>query len=299
MSYLPFAILSNLLNSVALTVDKFLLTKTIKDPLTYIFYFSLISILVTLLIPFTSMPSAQIWLIASLSTITWTAGAYSMFKALQVGQVQRVVPVIGTLTPLFILSFNQLNDPILTNEKWAIFLLLFGLILLNLTFLKGQITKKEILFEVTSAFLFALSYLLLREAFLKADFLTVFVWSKPILIPLGAFIFAHPMLRKRVLQFKNSKENIPKKSLILFGFGQISAGASELLLIFSISLANPAIVNSLQGTKYIFLSVFAYFLGRRFPEIFREKVGSKLLSFAKILGIVIIILGLYILSFPI
>ena len=297
MSYLPFALLSNLLNSIALTVDKFLLAKTIKDPLTYIFYFSLISVLVTFLIPFTKIPTTQIFFIASLSTLIWTAGAYAMFRALQTGQVQRVIPVIGTLTPLFILIFNQTNDPILINEKWAIFLLLFGLILLNLTFLKGQITKKEILLEVTSAFLFAISYLLLREAFLRQDFLTVFVWSKPILIPLGIFIFLHPKLRKRVLQFRDKKENIPKKSLLLFIFGQISSGISELLLIFSISLANPAIVNSLQGTKYIFLSIFAFIFGRKYPEIFKEKTGGKLFNSTKILGIILIFLGLYTLSY--
>lgn len=296
MSYLPFALLSNLLNSVSLTVDKFLLSKTIKDPLTYIFYFSLISILVILVMPFTKIPTTQVLVLASLSTLIWTGGAYAMFKVLQTGQVQRVIPVIGTLTPLFILIFNQTNDPILINEKWAIFLLLFGLILLNLTFLKGQITKREILLEITSAFLFAISYLLLREAFLRQDFLTVFVWSKPILIPLGVFIFAHPKLRKRVLQFKNTKDKIPKKSLLLFIFGQISSGISELLLIFSISLANPAIVNSLQGTKYLFLGLFAFILGKKFPEIFKEKPAG-LLNFAKILGVVFIIVGLYILSY--
>lgn len=295
MSYLPFAILSNLLNSFALTVDKFLLTKTIKDPLAYIFYLSLISLLATLLIPFTKIPTSQVLLFASLSTIIWTAGAYTMFKALQIGQVQRVAPVIGTLLPLFIIIFNKSNDPILVNERWAIFLLLLGLILLNLNFLKGQITLKEILFEVFSSVFFALSYLFLKEAFLKQDFLTVFAWSKPILILPGAFIFLKSSLRERVLQLKRKGASLPKKSLILFGFGQTCGGLSELLLIFSISLANPAIVNSLQGTKYIFLLIFAVFLGRKFPDVFYEK-STKLFNFLKLIGIIFIVAGLYLLS---
>lgn len=293
MSYLPLVILSNLLNSIALTVDKFLLTKTIKDPLIYIFYFSLVSIFPTLLIPFIKIPSFQVLLFASLSTIVWTGGAYALFKALQVGRVQRVAPVIGTLIPLFILIFNKSN-PILYSEGWAIFLLLLGLILLNLNFFKGQITKNEILFEICSAFLFALSYLLLKETFLRQDFLTVFVWSKPVLIPLGAFIFLIPTLRKRVLQFRESSAP-SKKTLALFVFGQISAGLSEVLLIFSISLANPVIVNSLQGTKYIFLLIFALVLGKKFPDVFYEK-STKLFSFLKFTGIVLIVFGLYLLS---
>lgn len=295
MSYLPFAILSNFLNSVALTVDKLLLTKTIKDPLTYIFYFSLISILVIFFIPFTKTPTTQVLVLASLSTLVWTGGAYAMFKALQIGQVQRVVPVIGTLTPLFILILNRTNDQILINEKWAIFFLLAGLILLNLNYLKGRIKLKEILVETLSAFLFAIAYLLLREAFLRQDFLSVFVWSKPILIPLGAIIFLNPKLRARVLQFKGGK--IPKKSLILFIFGQLSSGLSEVMLLFSISLANPAIVNSLQGTKYLFLGLFTFIVGKKYPEIFTEKPSSQLLHLAKILGIILIVLGLYLLAY--
>lgn len=297
MNYLPFAILANLLNSIALTVDKFLLSKTIKDPLIYIFYFSLISTLVTLLIPFTKIPTREVFILASLSTIIWTLGAYAMFKALQIGPVQRVIPVIGTLSPIFILIFNQTSDRILVNEKWAIFFLLTGLILLNLAFLKGQIKLKEILAEIFSSTSFAISYLLLRAAFLNMDFFTVFVWSKPVLIGVGVTILIIPNLRQRVFQFKKESRKLSKKSLLIFMFGQTSAGLSELLLIFSISLASPAIVNSLQGTKYIFLGVLAFILGKKYPEVFKEKTTGKFLNFAKILGTVFIILGLYILSF--
>ncbi|OGE43658.1 hypothetical protein A3B45_01265 [Candidatus Daviesbacteria bacterium RIFCSPLOWO2_01_FULL_39_12] len=295
MSYLPFAVASNLLNSVALTVDKFLLTKTIKDPLTYIFYFSLVSLVTALLIPFVKLPTEQVLFLASLSTLVWTGGAYAMFKALQIGAVQRVIPMIGTLTPLFILAFNQTGDQISINEAWAVFFLLTGLIFLNLTYLKGGIKLSEILLEVGSSLFFALAYILLRNAFLGGDFLSVFVWSKPVLIPLGGIILINPNLRKRVFQFKSGQSHFPKKSLMLFAFGQISAGLSELLLIFSISLANPAIVNSLQGTKYIFLTVFAVILGKKFPTIFREK-SSKFFNFFKFLGIILIFLGLYLLS---
>lgn len=295
MSYLPFALLSNLLNSVALTVDKFLLTKTIKDPLTYIFYFSLVSLTAVLLIPFVKLPTGQVLILASLSSLVWTGGAYTMFKALQKGVVQRVIPVIGTLTPLFILIFNQTGDHLSLNEKWAVFFLLSGLIFLNLTYLKGGLKLQEILLEGCASVLFALAYILLRNAFLGGDFLSVFVWSRPVLIPLGVVILINPHLRRRVFQFRKNQDHFPKRSLMLFAFGQISAGFSELLLLFAISLANPAIVNSLQGTKYIFLTVFAFILGKRFPAIFAEK-SAKLFNFFKFLGIILIFLGLYLLS---
>lgn len=57
MSYLPFAILAYLLNSLAVTIDKILLVRSIPNPLTYIFYISAFSLLILLALPFTYQPS--------------------------------------------------------------------------------------------------------------------------------------------------------------------------------------------------------------------------------------------------
>ena len=294
MSYLPFAILSYLLNSIALTVDKFLLTKTIPDPLIYIFYFSVVSFLSFFALPFTNLPTLPVFALASTSTLLWTLGAYLMFKALKLGQVQRVIPVIGTLTPLILLFLASGTDPLTSYQQIAIILLILGLIFLTFAGWKGKLSRLEIMLEVFSSLFFALSYYLLRLAFLQQDFLTVLVWSRPVLIPLSIIILIIPALRIKITQFSQNKSDI-KKALPLFVFGQISAGISELLLVFSISLASPAIVNSLQGVKYIFLLIFSLILGKKLPAIFTNKIsGSFLIS--QILGIGLIGIGLYLLA---
>lgn len=294
--YLPIAILSYFLNSIAVTVDKFLLTKTIRDPLLYVFYFSLISLLSVIAIPFIHPPILIVFLLASFSTLFWTIGAYLMFKTLQIGQVQRVIPVIGTLTPIFLLIFARGVDSISLSEFWAIIFLLSGLILLNLNYLKGQIKKEEMVLEALSALFFALAYFLLRQAFLQEDFLTVFVYSRPILIPLGIILFIIPSVRGKIFSFQKSTIKPQNPAVWLFAAGQSAAGLSELMLIYAISLASPAIVNSLQGIKYIFLTIFGLILGKKYPEVFLEKT-TLFYSLAKFLGIASITVGLYILAF--
>ena len=288
--YLPISILAFFLNGIAVTVDKFLITKTIPDPLIYIFYFSLISFVALLGIPFTSMPTNEVFFLASTSTIFWTTGAYFMFWALKIGQVQRVIPVIGSLIPLFLLAISFPTGGIIQNQAVAVLTLILGLIFLTLPELRGKLLLKELVFEVWSALFFALAYLLLREAFLKQDFLTVLIWSRPILIPLGIAILLVPVTREKVLSITKQAGSL-KKAGLLFAGGQAAAGVSEILLLFAISLANPTLVNSLQGIKYVFLLIFALILGRKYPNIFKiQKVGWELLT--TVLGIILIGIGL-------
>jgi hypothetical protein len=75
----------------------------------------------------------------------------------------------------------------------------------------------------------------------------------------------------------------------------MTGGASQLLLTFSISLADPALVNSLQGVQYLFLFIFGLVLAKKLPTLFGEKLSFWLWS-AKVFGIILITLGLFILA---
>lgn len=294
--YLPIAIIAYLLNGIAVTIDKILLNKVIPEPLTYIFYLSLLSLLALFALPLTHTPTAAVLILASVSTILWTFGAYFMFKALKVGQISRVIPVIGTLNPLILFVIAVWAASITTSQIWAVILLILGMIFLTLTDWKGKITKRELLFELLSASCFAFSYLILKQAYLKEDTFTVLVWSRFVLIPVALIFLGVPILRSKVLPTKNAGVNILKKGGLLFTIGQASGSISQLLIFFAISLGNPAIVNSLQGTQYIFLFILALILSKKYPQIFKEKHNSLML-FSKFVGVLLIGLGLYLLTY--
>lgn len=291
MSYLPFTILAYFLNGTSLLIDKFLLTKSIPNPLTYVFYISATSLLVLLISPFTKPPSSLAFILASASTLFWTAGIYFMFKALQVGLLSRVIPVIGTLTPLLLLASQAFN--ISVNERWAAGILILGLLLVTLKQWHGRINRKEMILEVLAALLFSISYLLLRQAYLTENFLTVLVHSRWILIPLGIVILVAPNLRKQILIKVSGK--FLSRAGALFVFGQTLGGVSQLLLTFSISLTSPALVSSLQGVQYVFLFLASLFLAKKLPEVFKKE--RKIHLILKIAGIALIGFGLYILAF--
>lgn len=297
MSFLPISILAYLLNSVSVTIDKYLLVKQAPNPFFYIFYISLFSLLVLVGIPFVSVPGLKTFLYASASTALWTAGAYFMFRALKVGNPARVIPVIGTLIPVVLAGIGYISGTLTLNQLWAIGILVVGLAFLVLPYLRGKVHSQEILSVLISALFFANSYVLLSWAYQTGDFASVFVYSRLILIPFLLIFYFIPILKKKFLDQGHSQSPIKffSRGGILFLIGQFTGGASQLLLTFSISLADPALVNALQGVQYIFLFIFGLILARKLPAMFGEKLSFWLWS-AKLLGIILITLGLFILA---
>lgn len=295
MSYLPFALVSYFLNSVSVLVDKFLLSRAIKNPLVYVFYISLWSMLALLALPFTFIPSLDAFVLASSSTLLWTFGAYVMFTALKQGVASRVIPVIGTLIPVLLTIHAILTGTISSNQLFAVFLLVFGLVFLVLDSFKGKFKTSEFLLEFLAALLFAFSYLILKASYSEADFLTVFAWSRFVLIPLGLILLIVPYFRKIILvKDEGAFKPFSKVGAIFLG-GQLAGGLADVLLRFSISLATPALINSLQGTQYVFLLMFSLGLSRKFPHIYKENLSRSIIFF-KIIGIILIALGLFVLS---
>lgn len=287
MTHLPFTLIAYFFNALSVLTNKFLLNKAIPDPFVYIFYISLLSLLALLLLPFTLTPSPFILILASLSTVLWAMGAYFMFKALKVGQISRVIPIIGTLIPLFLLSFS-LNS-LTPAQIWTVFILIVGMIVLTINDWKGKFKKNESLFELLSSVSFAFSYTLLRQAYLQHDFFSVVIWSRLILIP---FILVSAF----VLRGKLNSNVLPRGGhWIIFLGGQAAGVLSEFLILYSISLATPALVNSLQGTQYVFLFIFTLLLAKKYPKVFTEKYSLLNLS-SKLLGIGLIGVGLYLLA---
>lgn len=297
MNYLIIAIAAYLLNAVAVTIDKILLVKRLPNPALYVFYISAFSLVVLAAAPFTKFPPFNVFFISSAATILWTLGAFFMFRALKTGEAIRVIPVIGTLIPIILLFMSAVSGSINLNEIWAVIFLLLGLIFLVFPYLKGKFSFEEIGQEVISALFFANSYFLLKIAYDAHDFQSVFVYSRLILLPIILIILAFPFLRRLILSGASHKPgNLFSKTGFMLLVGQGSGGLSQLLLTFAISLANPAVINSIQGIQYVFLFILGLLLSKKYPAAFNDKLNRAHIL-GKVVGIVLIFFGLWVLSF--
>ncbi|MBT4277355.1 EamA family transporter [Candidatus Falkowbacteria bacterium] len=316
MSWIYIVVIAYLLNAIAITIDKFLLTKSIPNPAAYTFNIGMLNILIVLaLLPFGFfiLPLSLIFL-SIIAGLCFMSALYLMYTSLKHYEASRIAPYIGSLNPIFIfiLAYLFLGEKLMPNQISAFFLIIAGGILIsiqiknrknifpNLLFnrlyrffgKKEKISLVRILSIATlSAFFFASSYALTKYIYNSTEFLNGFIWTRFGLI-LGALLLLVPKnVRNNI--FKTQKKST-KKTGVIFLVGQIFGGLSFFLINYSFSLNSVTLVHALQGLQYAFLFLIVITLSKKFPQILEEKLTPLILT-QKIIALGLIGGGLYLL----
>lgn len=300
ITFLPISILAYILNGGAILIDKILLKKSLPNPITYTFYVNALQLLVVLLIPFGFNPRwGEATTFATLSGIVSFFALYAFFRSLKENEASTVGPIVGMLNPLFALILGGLFlGQLLTKTQYlAFFILIVGALMLtfNLWFKNIQLEKK-IAWMVAAGFLFGLSYVFLREAFLGSTFLNGLIISRATAGFLALALLTVPNIRKEIFSFHQTGNKITSKAtLTLLGSGQVMGATSGLLITFAISVANPALVNSLFGVQYLVILLISLLLAKNHPHLLDETLTKGVIS-QKIIGALVLSLGLYLLA---
>lgn len=291
MSFVPFALLAYIFLGAVAIIDKILLKTSIPNPLVYTFYISIFGLLSLLLLPFGFKFTVDMLVFGTVSGISSTFALLTYFKSLKAGAVSIVSPVIGTLNPLFalILGLLFLNQIITKNQIIAFSVLILGAGILTFSLWVSKIKfNTQLKLMIVSGFLFALSYITLREVFLLSDFYSGIILTRIVAaITAISFLFL-PQVRKQI--FKPSFS-----SGILFLAGQTMGAFQGLLLAYATSLTSPALVNSLFGVQYIVILAAALILRKAHSKLLDERL-TKATLLQKTAGAAILSLGVYLLS---
>ena len=101
--WLPIAIVGHLLNACAFLVDKALLSSAFKRSGTYAALMGGLSCFVFIAAPWTSFPAWQAWPSIAGFGALFVLAVWMFFEALSRAEATRVVPIIGSLIPVFTL----------------------------------------------------------------------------------------------------------------------------------------------------------------------------------------------------
>lgn len=316
MNWLTIAIAAYLINAGVYVADKFLLSKKIHSSVTYAFFVGIWSIFNFVLLIFAPYVPDLRWLLVDLF-----AGAMFLFtmifwyKALHQSETSRVVPIVGGLTPIFtlLLSVVFLGEGISKQHFTAFSVLIIGGTLISVKqtkmYLPGRViarvqellgyvharyrpTRQLLINSVISAFFFAAYAVLMKYIYMHEPFLGSFVWSR-----LGTFlgvlvIFAIPDYREAIV--KHQKSGREQTNLVFFMSVRLLAALAFIMLNWAISLGDVAMVNVLQGVQYLFLLIIVLVLSVKFPKIYNEELGRGVML-QKLIGVILVSLGLYIL----
>lgn len=296
--WLIITIFSYLLNAIVSVIDKFLISKKIPEPVTYSFFIGILSIFALFLFPFgqIAIPSLETIFISIFTGILFILALLFFFQSLRVNEASRVVPIIGSfIAPLtVILSSLILKEKFSSQAILAIIFLIIGGFLISFIFNKNRTSFISCWHLVLlTSFIFALSFVLTKLIYSRESFVNGFIW-----IRIGSFIFALSFLiikKTRKIIFESFKE-VKKETSILFLANQGISAVSFLSLNFAISLGSVSLINSLQGLQYIFVFLMALLISKKYPYLFKEETNFQVII-QKIVGIILIFIGLFILAF--
>jgi uncharacterized protein with PQ loop repeat len=300
MTWILIAIFSYFLLAITALGDDYLLAGPQK-PKSYTFFVNAPGILLLLLIPFTGfvVPNPNQILLGILAGGAGVFACFFLYSALEQFEASRVIPAIGGILPLFtmgiVYALSKGNIDFSSKDLIAFLLLVAGSVLISVK--KGKtISFKSFVFSASAAFLFSLSFVLIKSLYLELPFWTTLIISRA-----GAFLVSLLFLfdqgtRAAVFQKKPTFE---KKTGIMFLANQGVGTLASLLQNWAVAIAPIgylAFINALEGTRYVFLFGLSILLSIKFPKIAEEKI-SKENIFQKTFAILIIISGLIALMF--
>ncbi len=298
MTWLLISIIGYFFNAVAILTDKILLNKLVSHPAVYAFFVSLFSLFTIVLIPFGfNFPSLAVFAISMVAGILFTFALLLLYTALQQSEVSRIDPIVGGVGSIFILIFAWLmiRETLSVAQIAAFFIILAGGYLLSTGSGKvgANLKKRTVLLGLVSAGLFALSQVLTKWVYIHDSFVTGLIWRS-----IGSFtgsmiLLSIPLYRKEIISFLKHPKT---KTGAVFLIGQFFGGASFVFINYAFSIGSVALVNALAGIQYLFLFFLILPISNRFPQLLLEETTTPKVIYRKVLSLVIIAVGIFILS---
>jgi len=295
VSWVFFASLGYFFLAFAAIGDKIILGKVLPRPVSYAFWQAVLSLGVLIFLPFDfSFLAPREVLISFLAGALWVWGLFLFFKVLLRKEATKVLPIVLSLTPLFLFVLERafLQTQLQSKEITAAGLLIAGSIALSWEPKK----EKDISFwkflgpSLVAAFFFASSLFLMKRLFLHESFITVLIWSRLGLF-LGGLLFLLPSPWRREIVSSFAQVRRPAGGFSVVGVKLLGA-LGALSIFLAISRGPATLVQSLQGLEYAFIFIFALFVSYFAPNLLRESFSQKALL-QKLGGAALVSLGVF------
>lgn len=308
MSWIFLAAGAQLLNAGVAVADKYLVTdaKGIPKPFVYAFYTCLVTAfwLAAYIVGFIpgaaalgipqfaniKVPTLEVVSLAFFSAYTFFMALISLYGALKRADTSDVMPVIGAVSAIvtFGLSVMLLDANYSPDFIWGILLLASG------TFLVSHVRfeKHLALMTIHSGLFFALHYIAMKGMFVTTNFDDGFFWSRTALILFTLSLLLIPNYYQLI---KRQSNNTSKKAGALVFGNKVIAGVASFMLLKATDIGDVAVVQALDGLKFVFILLIGIFLSRFLPESTGERDKSFKTIVRKVLYVTIISIGFFIL----
>ena len=311
MVWILLATVAQLLNAVVAILDKYIVTDkdALPKPFVYAFYSCLVSgawILVYLIgalpmpevlsgfyIPSLSAvenPTLVVVAFSFLAAYTFFFALVSLYSALKHAETSDLMPVVGTVSAIasFGLGYQFLGQSLSQNFLIGIVLLVVGMFFV----VRKRLTKTVAFSALHAGVFFALHFVTMKGLFLETTFDNAFFWSR-----IGFVLFALTLLLvpSYLAMIKTQTQSSRPQTGFLIIFNKILAGIAGILILRATDLGEVAVVQALDGLKFVFILLIAIILGQKLPTACTEKSCRRKEIVQKALFVAIISFGYVIL----
>ena len=281
MSWLPIAVLAQIILGTSAVFDKILLKRSIFNPLAYTFWLGALGAFAVVLLPFSSFAFSFTTIgVALVAGALFLLAMYFLFASLHKGEASKSLLLIGGLTPVTTL----LAASFILHERLSIAAIIgFGLLVTGgfvlFIFEKKELRKSIALLACASAIFFGLSNVLSKYVFLQGSFVEGFFWIKLGGVFLVLLFLANSSVRTKIF---SSLHRDHAEHHTLYFLNRVYAAGGSVLVNVAIFLAHPALVESTQSIKYAVIFIAAWFL---LGEHFKGKVLAGKLTALFFIGV--------------
>lgn len=304
MSWVFLAAGAQLLNAVVAIGDKYLVTdeRRIPKPFVYGFYTCLLTAFWLLVYPLgfipqlaalgiphfgnIQFPTLEVVGLSFFSAYTFFLAIVSLYGTLKRADTSDVMPVVGAVSAIasFGLSVLFLNSAYSSNVIWGVLLLATG------TFLVSHLrfSTNIALAAVHSGLFFALHYVSMKGLFIATNFDDAFFWSRVALI---LFALSWLLVPNYLEVIKNQSQSTSKTTGWLVFGNKLLAGVASFMILKATDWGDVAVVQALDGLKFVFILIIGFALSSWLPKAAREHDRSFRTIVRKFLYVTVICIG--------
>jgi len=284
-----FSISAAFLWAVVNIIDKYVLTKWVKNPFVPIIIGDVIGLLISFFIYFFIGFSHLSYLniaLAFIAGIFYILAILFYFKAAKIEEISRIIPLFS-LAPLFVLILATIFlGEIFTPMKYlGIFILIIGAILISSkNFIKISFGR-AFWFIMLSSLAISVNSVISKYLLNFADFWTIFSYTRIgtifALVPIFYFNFQD-------LLFTLKKQG--KKVVGLISLAGLLNLIAVLFITIAFSVGYVTLVNALSQVQPFFVLFFATILSIFYPNVLKEEVGKLTIVF-KFIATILLFIG--------
>jgi drug/metabolite transporter (DMT)-like permease len=296
MEWFVFALLAPILWSGCNLIDKFLLEKYVKDPISYEFLISLFNTISIAIILFLYQLSSDFYgfILGITIGIIGVIAVIFYNKSMIDEEASRVVP-LAYIDSIFvvILAYVFLGEILNLPKYLGIILIVLGGMLISFK----KIAKKwhfssAVKFILIAGFLWGVTSVISKYTLGIIDQFSLTAWQLigyQITVP---FFLLSGRVRKNFLR---DVKKVDKKVFSLMIINTLIYLVAILSFYFAVSISSISLVFAIASTQPFFIFIYTLIITKTVPEIIREDIDKSTILL-KIIAILLIFLGTFLIG---